>query len=220
MNAENRSDGDEAGDDLEDLSEMSIFLPRSTPDAEEVPANGAAGRAVGAGVDPDLEVGVDLDGEPIPVGVADFAVTDRPRPLTTSGVGSCLAVAIYDESAGVSGLVHVMLPNAAESNARRRNDAKFADTGIARLVAELEALGGRPTRAKAKAAGGAEMIEFSQSDRSIGERNVEAVRAALAEHGVDVVAEDYGGSVGRSIVFDPERSELLVKTGRNDEKVL
>lgn len=31
------------------------------------------------------------------VGIADFAVTDDGALLTTSGVGSCLGVGLYDE---------------------------------------------------------------------------------------------------------------------------
>jgi chemotaxis protein CheD len=38
---------------------------------------------------------------------------------------------------------------------------------------------------------------------AIGERNIVTVREALAAEGVPVAAEDVGGNVGRSILYNP-----------------
>ena len=45
----------------------------------------------------------------IKVSVADYAVSSE-GVLTTSGLGSCLGIAIYDPGRKIASLVHPMLP--------------------------------------------------------------------------------------------------------------
>nr|MBO2470888.1 chemotaxis protein CheD [Bacillota bacterium] len=47
----------------------------------------------------------------IKVGMADLQVAKAPDRLVTVGLGSCVAVCIYDPTAKVAGLAHVMLPS-------------------------------------------------------------------------------------------------------------
>jgi chemotaxis protein CheD len=152
------------------------------------------------------------------VGIAEYEVTEDGADLTTSGLGSCLGVAMYDAEAGVAGLVHVMLPSADE--AEDTNPAKFADTGIRLLVEELERAGASRDRLVAKVAGGSDMLDFSSHGSGIGIRNVDVVERTLDELAVPIVAEDVGGDHGRSIRLDGETGELLVKTANEDTHVL
>ncbi|ELY94025.1 chemoreceptor glutamine deamidase CheD [Natrialba chahannaoensis JCM 10990] len=149
--------------------------------------------------------------EPIPVGVADYALSTDERPLRTSGVGSCGVVAIHDEISGVSGLLHFMLPEIEDRN-NDHADAKFADAGIAELLSAFESAGGCSTRAWAKLAGGATMIGFDSFDRPIGDRNVEAAQIALEERNIPLCGTDVGGDTGRKVVFEPATGELVITT--------
>ena len=160
----------------------------------------------------------DLDG--IAVGVADYAVTDRPRTLSTSGVGSCVGLAVYDDESEVAGLLHFMLPTADESRGRHHPDAKFADTGLEAMLADMTNLGAELTDAWAKFAGGATMVDFETDGRPVGERNVDAIEFLLDEHGISLVATDTGGRSGRTITFEPQTEELLVRTAVGTEKRL
>lgn len=160
------------------------------------------------------------DNEPVAVGIADYAVTDQGQPLSTSGLGSCLAVVVHDADAGVNGLLHCMLPVAAESPGEHDAEAKFADTGIETMLESFRAAGGDPSRSWAKMAGGASMIEFSSSAPSIGERNADAARATLEAHGVSLEGADVGGQSGRAVVFDPVTGELTVTSPTGDGKDL
>jgi chemotaxis protein CheD len=83
------------------------------------------------------------------------------------------------------------------------------------LVAALRELGASDLQAKL--AGGSDMFEFSSTDESVGERNVAAVEAELADAGIPVVARDVGGDHGRSLDFDVATGELHVSsTARED----
>ena len=133
-----------------------------------------------------------------PVGVAELAVVDDGTTLVTSGLGSCVAVGVTDGE-NAAGLLHVMLPSA--DGREVENPAKFADSGVAALLSSLDSAGADGESLAAKIAGGSEMIRFRSQTRSIGARNIEAVRAALASADVPLVGEDVGGDHGRSVEF-------------------
>lgn len=150
------------------------------------------------------------------VGVGEYAISVDDVVLVSTGLGSCVGVAISD-GAGTVGLLHVMLPR---TDARPiENPAKFADTGIELLVGEFEGLGVGRDDLVAKIAGGSEMIKFDSRSKSIGERNVEAVRRSLRDVGVPIVGEDVGGDVGRTVMLFPD-GEFHVRRGRSRERVL
>ncbi len=154
--------------------------------------------------------------ETIRVGIADMNICKAPDKITTIGLGSCIGAVLYDSNAKVAGLVHIMLPDSTKIK-QNQNKLKFADSGIEMLVAELERNGIKRTSLKAKIAGGAKMFDFSSSSElgSVGEKNIAAVRLKLREMGIKIVSEDVGLNFGRTIVFDPETSELtIIKAGK------
>lgn len=147
--------------------------------------------------------------ERLKVGIAEYEVTTNGAVLTTSGLGSCIGVAVYDPESGVGGLAHVMLPSTDETTGGEA--AKFADAGTELLVEEVIAAGGDPDSLEAKIAGGSDMLDFSENGAGIGERNADVVVETLATHDVPVVADDLGGEHGRSIRFEVTTGDLVVK---------
>ncbi len=148
-------------------------------------------------------------GGPIKVGVADYAVTPHETRLTTTGLGSCLGIALSEQSSGVSGLAHVMLPAAPESGG---DEAKFVDTAIDGMLAEMVRAGASTDTIEAKIAGGSNMLDLSGIGRDVGIRNVKASKERLSERGIPIVGEDTGGSHGRSLELHTETSILVVKS--------
>ncbi|HEU4566143.1 MAG TPA: chemotaxis protein CheD [Gemmatimonadaceae bacterium] len=160
-------------------------------------------------------------GPQIRVKVADFAVSAEPVTLVTIGLGSCVAVALHDASAGVGGLAHVLLPS--ESMSRDRgNRAKFAGTAVPLLVERMQALGARTARLQAKLAGGSSMFSTltPAGGLQMGERNVLAVREALARMGIPIAAQDVGGEHGRSVYFSVGDGAMLVRSIKMGNVVL
>jgi len=152
------------------------------------------------------------------VRMADYAVARKPTRLVSLGLGSCVGIALYDPQVQIGGLVHIMLPsvNLARS---KDNKAKFADTGIAHLVKEMQKEGALKQRMVAKIAGGASMFSFtSDCQMNIGERNVEMTKKVLAELGVKIIAEDTGMDYGRTIELDTETGMLQVRSMRKGNK--
>jgi chemotaxis protein CheD len=157
------------------------------------------------------------DGDPdrVKVGIAEYEVTTDGAVLTTSGLGSCVGVALYDAETGAAGLVHVMLP--AADKMEDDDAAKFADTGTELLIDELEARGASRRDIEARIAGGSDMLDFSESGSGIGVRNVEQVRETLAAYDIPIVGEDVGGDHGRSLRLESRNGDLVVKSANRNE---
>ncbi len=152
-------------------------------------------------------------GRMIVVGMADMNICKDPDTLTTIGLGSCVGVTLYDKVTHITGMVHVMLPYSTQMR-ENANRAKFADTGIVDLLNGMIRQGAKRTSIVAKMAGGASMFSFSTSSDTlkIGQRNAEACKAVLAKLSIRILAEDCGGTYGRTIEISSSDGILLVKT--------
>lgn len=152
--------------------------------------------------------------EVVKVGIAQMDIVKIPNTIRTSGLGSCVGVVLYDETKKIAGLVHIMLPDSSLGRNNSLNVAKFADTGIQGLIEMLKLEGVQTYKLKAKIAGGAQMFKFASDQNSmrIGPRNVEAVKKELKKNRIPIVAEDIGGSSGRTIEFNPATSKLSIRT--------
>ena len=151
--------------------------------------------------------------------IARHAVARGRSRLSTIGLGSCVAIAIHDATARVGGLAHVLLPHTSIGR-DDGNRAKFASTAVPLLLEEMAALGA-PGPYVAKIVGGAGLFrQLLAVGGTIGTRNVEAVRGALAAAGVAIAAEDVGGDEGRSVYFDVGTGKVRVRSVRGGERVL
>lgn len=143
------------------------------------------------------------------VGVGRYRVARAPERLRALGVGSCLAISLYDPERRLGGLAHVPLP------ARRSPEdpaGRFVDSAVEALLEELVARGSRPKDLEAKAAGGASLLRGSEPSRArpIAQLNVKALRDVLDGLGLRLVASDLGGRAARSVTLDTESGELRV----------
>jgi len=158
-----------------------------------------------------------------PVGIAEFRVTNSPGRLIALGLGSCVAVSLYDPVAKIGGLLHVMLPDSTQFNHNSvKKPSKFADLGVPLLVSEIKGSGGKSSLLQAKIAGGAQMFSGSDSGfvMNIGLRNVGMVRTILQKLGIKLIAEDTGGNRGRTIILDTSNGSVYVRYAGLPAKVI
>lgn len=153
-------------------------------------------------------------GQMIKVGMADLKTCKAPDTITTLGLGSCVGIAIRDPQTKIGGLAHIMLPDSTQITSQTLNVPKFADTGVKELVEQIVKAGGNRTRLVAKIAGGAQMFAFQGSGNelmAVGERNAKAVRKVLGELKIPILADDCGANYGRTVIFDPETGDYVIK---------
>lgn len=165
---------------------------------------------------------MDKTGTVVRVGIADMDTVCEPDKIRTLGLGSCVGIVIYDETKKIAGMAHILLPDSGVTKQNPINQAKYADTAIPLLVEKLVDMGARRYAMKAKIAGGAEMFKVDNSSEllRIGPRNVEASLEELEKLRIPVIAKDIGGSIGRTIEFDPATSLLKIRKVNREELVI
>lgn len=155
------------------------------------------------------------------VRVADWAAAaERGAVLATVGLGSCVAIILHDARSGVGAMAHVLLPSRTLTR-RDDNPAKSPETAVPLLLEEMRRLGARGS-VEARLVGGASMFAglLPSGGLNVGERNIEASRAALRVAGIPVVGEDVGGDYGRSVYFHLVDGRVEVRSLRVGSRVL
>ena len=138
--------------------------------------------------------------------------------LITYALGSCIGICLYDQKIKLAAMIHIMLPLNMEPG--RKNTMKYADTGIRETLKIMESKGALRSRITAKIAGGAKMFEVSGGSLgNIGQRNIESVRAHLKREGIQLLKEDVGGSVARTLLFDPSNGLACIRCYGRQEMI-
>ncbi|RLM59465.1 chemotaxis protein CheD [Halobellus sp. Atlit-31R] len=166
----------------------------------------------------------------VKVGVADYAVAEAGSKLVTSGLGSCVGIALADVDAGVAGLAHAMLPYASADDADQADEdvpeddrpagAKYVNTAVPGLLHSMEEAGANRPQIEARLAGGSAMFEFNSADGGVGDRNVAAARKTLETYDIQIVGKDVGGDYGRSLSFEVATGELSVRRAHGETHVI
>ena len=156
----------------------------------------------------------------IKVGMAQFKVATAPARMMTFALGSCVGIVLYDPVSKIGGLAHVMLPS-SERVQNNVNRAKFVDTAVELMLSRMAKKGAIRNRIEAKIFGGAKMfksVAASPGVMQIGEENVKATKAELADREIPIMAESTGGEKGRTVFFDVASGKVTVKDAQGKQE--
>ncbi len=161
-----------------------------------------------------------MSAEVVRVAVAEMAVRRAPAQLECLGLGSCVAIILWDAATQLGGVAHVLLPE-PPGGRTPSVPARYASTAVPALLAALRGHGAAGPYA-ATLVGGAALFGELLKVRgvAIGMHNVEAARAALAQAGIPVVAEDVGAGHARSVRVDLRDGRVAVRTLAHGARVL
>lgn len=155
------------------------------------------------------------------VKVADWAAERGDGVIVTLGLGSCVAIMLYDADRAAGAMAHVLLPSRSLAH-DATNLAKFPESAVPLLIERLKALGAEPRRIVAKLAGGASMFSQLMTPGTIqmGERNIVASRNALRAASIPIVKESVGGERGRSVRFHVKDGRVEIRSVGADAEVI
>jgi len=156
--------------------------------------------------------GVAVGTESLVIGMGEYIVTDDANAvLACIGLGSCIAVCVYDRLSRIGGMVHVVLPR--HDGVTNGDQAKYANTAVPMLLQEVLKTGGIRNRLMIKIAGGARMTTARGLNDTFktGERNLAEVIAALEKEKLSLAAADTGGSTGRTVKMYLGTGKVTVK---------
>jgi len=156
----------------------------------------------------------------IKVTMGGGAVTTAPHIISSSGLGSCVVLTLYDTERKLGGLAHIMLPDSNNLNGYHPA-YKCADTAIATLIKELRTMRATPQNMVAKLVGGAKM--FLSSDDfgpGIGGQNIISIKRILKRRRIPLIAENTGGNYGRNVEFHLDSGRVMVRAiGKGDKEI-
>ena len=144
------------------------------------------------------------------VKMGEGAVARAPYIISSLGLGSCVAVILYDTQRGIGGLAHIMLPDSTSLNGTY-TPYGCADTAIVTLIQGLLDRGAARRHLVAKIAGGASMFaNYGKSDNGIGAQNIMTIKRILKGETIKLIGQDTGGHFGRSVEFYLDSGKVLV----------
>lgn len=144
----------------------------------------------------------------------EFRVSRDPVVLSTI-LGSCVAVCLHDPEAGVGGMNHFLLPDGGESH--DAGSERYGVNAMEQLINALLRLGARRGGLVAKAFGGANMTARLAP---IGDSNASFTRQFLATEGITCLAESFGGTNARRVLFWPQtgKAQQMIVPGTVEEQ--
>lgn len=147
----------------------------------------------------------------------EYYVTSGPHLLQTV-LGSCVAACIHDPYAGLGGMNHFLLPDAADVGVSHADAMRYGEHAMEVLVRDILKAGARRERLCVKVFGGAAVLPHMRS-LNVGDRNAQFVLRYLREQGIGVSAADLGGEHARRVTFCVVSGKVIVRRLRKAQEL-
>ena len=176
----------------------------------------------------------------IEVAMGEGVVARPPHIISSKGLGSCVAVVLYDGRSKIGGLAHIMLPNSTNKGVQVtggeglqnekyeivnsqssiiNHQYRCSDTAILTLLEGLQFKGAARQNIVAKMAGGARMFSnYEDFNPGIGAENIMSIKEILKRERIPLVTEDIGGHHGRNVEFHLNSGKVIVRAIGKEER--
>jgi len=131
----------------------------------------------------------------------EFYVSTQGEMIATV-LGSCISACIRDRVIGVGGMNHFMLPVSGDHSSWNVNDldesTRYGNWAMEYLINAILKVGGKKKNLEVKLFGGGQVLA---NMTNIGERNIEFATSYLVREGLNVIAQDVGGTYPRKVLY-------------------
>ena len=149
--------------------------------------------------------------EMITIGPGEHHATRDDHVISTI-LGSCVAVALYDQTRGVGGLNHFMLPEANTGrHVTETKSGRYGMFAMELLFGDLIKLGSTREHLRAKVFGGGTTLGTASNGKGVADQNVRFAFDYLRSEGIPIDSSDVGGKTARRVLFLPASSKVLLK---------
>jgi len=133
----------------------------------------------------------------------NIATGSKDGIISSSPLGSCVAVVAYDIKTKIGGMAHIMLSGKAQ-NENRHDKNKYVINGINNLLSKLNESGAQNTNIEICLIGGANVLR--KENDYVAERLVISILNTIYEKKLKICASSLGG-------FERRSASLNIKTG-------
>jgi len=177
--------------------------------------------------------------------MGEWSISDSENcELVISGLGSCIALCLYEPILKIGAMAHIVLPSTSSRNIQENStlifenyhSARYADEAVDILIKAFESISSfnikQKTKLKAKLAGGSQMFSgesqlnknknqnIKQGFPTIGTNNINSVINKLENVKIPIISSDLGGNNGRTVNFDIQNGMLYIKKIGLNEKII
>jgi chemotaxis protein CheD len=144
----------------------------------------------------------------------NYYVSNDPKVVIYTLLGSCIAVCLFDAQKGIGGMNHFMLPRQSpySNGSKRQTPGWFGSDALDLLIDEILRMGGSLSHLQAKLFGGAQVVEnLDLLSTNVPTANINFTLDYLNEKKIPVIAKDVGGYYGRKIFYKLEDNSVMVR---------
>ncbi len=142
---------------------------------------------------------------------------ERPAEIHTL-LGSCVAAVIHDPAGRRGAMCHAQLPGESCRQVAwglkvGREMSRYVTCSMHLMLAWLDHTGAKRHQLEVKLFGGANMYGMPQDGLmdSVGQNNIQAAKRVVTQEGLNLVASDLGGVLGRTLVYHSDSGEVRLK---------
>ncbi len=142
----------------------------------------------------------------------EYYVTDKDVVIATV-LGSCISVCLKDETNGIGGMNHFMLPGDFRmTNMLNSQNARYGMYAMELIIGDIIKMGGDRNNLTAKYFGGGHVLaSLPATKNAVPKANIEFVASFLSMEGIKVLKSDVGGTHGRKLLYLPALGKAYVK---------
>jgi chemotaxis protein CheD len=139
----------------------------------------------------------------------DLQVADAGYQLRTI-LGSCVSITLWHAATRIGAMSHFLLPTRGGPRRKQALDGRYGDEALQAILKQLKLAGVAPAQCQGKIFGGGNMFatQLHAGAINVGQRNGEAARTLLREHGITVASESLFGFGHRQIIFDVSNGDV------------
>lgn len=146
-----------------------------------------------------------------------LASSSQKELISTSPLGSCVAVIAYDKQTKIGGIAHIMLPGKAPPN-KKNEENKYTKNAIVNLFMRLTLLGATMANIEICLVGGANVLR--KENDNIAENLVSCVVDFLERLKITIKEKSLGGYERRSVSLNTATGVVCYTIGDSAEKIL
>lgn len=133
----------------------------------------------------------------------------RDELVMVTVLGSCVSACIRDNTLGIGGMNHFMLPDEGIRSGNSES-ARYGVYAMEILINHLIKLGARRNHLEAKVFGGGAVLHSLRTSE-VGQRNAQFVMSFLRTESIPVVAKDLLDSYPRKVYYFPKTGKVMLK---------
>ncbi|MGE5606970.1 MAG: chemotaxis protein CheD [Bacteroidota bacterium] len=144
----------------------------------------------------------------------NYYVSNDPKVVIYTLLGSCIAVCLFDAQKGIGGMNHFMLPQQSPyyQSSKGAKPGWFGSDSLDLMIDEILKLGGSLSHIKAKVFGGAQVVEnLDLLNTNVPTVNINFTINYLNQKKIPIIAKDVGGYSGRKIYYYLMDNSVIVR---------